>query len=321
MARAFLIDTDTASDDAVAMIMALRHPDVEVLGVTTVSGNVPLEQCVNNALYTVELCGSSVPVYAGADRPLAREPTHAFWFHGRDGLGDVGYRAEGRPADGSAIDFLVETLRARTGTTLVTLGPLTNIALAIASAPEIVAGVERCIVMGGAACTVGNVTPAAEFNIWADPDAARQVFHSGLPIEMVGWELCRGAATLDDEDMMFVRGFDTKLANFALDCNRVALVASRRQSGEPGLDLPDPVAMAVALEPKIVRRSSRCYVDIEAASDLTRGMTVVDQLDVTHDERNATVWGELRNRPPNVEVCWEIDVDAWKESLYRSLRS
>ncbi len=321
MPRKFVIDTDTASDDAVALIMALRHPDAQVLGITVVSGNVPLDQCVNNALYTVELCGAEVPVYAGADRPLLREPTHAFWFHGKDGLGDVGYQAQGSAAEGNAVDYLVETLRAERDVTLVTLGPLTNIALAIASAPEIVMNVERCIVMGGAACTVGNVTPAAEFNIWADPDAARQVFHAGLPIEMIGWELCRGDATLDAEDRAYVEGFDTELAQFTLDCNRTALIASQRQSGEPGLDLPDPVAMAVALEPKIATRTSDSYVDIETQSDLTRGMTVVDQLGVTHDERNTAVWGEIRERSPNARVCWEIDVPAWKESLYRSLRS
>ena len=320
MARKFLIDTDTASDDAVALLMALRHPDADVLGITVVSGNVPLDQCVNNALYTVELCGADVPVHPGADRPLLREPVHAFWFHGRDGLGDVGYRARGGPAGRYAVDFLVETLRTERDVTLVTLGPLTNIALALASAPEIVDAVERCVVMGGAACTVGNVTPAAEFNIWADPDAARQVFHSGLPIEMVGWELCRGPATLDDEDMAYVRGFGTELATFALDCNRTALIASKRQSGEPGLDLPDPVAMSIALDPKVAIRTSRHYVDVETVSDLTRGMTVVDQLDVTHDERNRAVWADLRARPANVEVCWQIDVLAWKESLYRSLR-
>jgi purine nucleosidase len=320
MSRKFVIDTDTASDDAVAMIMALRHPDVEVLGVTVVSGNVPVEQGARNAVFTVELCEAEVPVYVGAQRPLVREPAHAYWFHGRDGLGDVGYEPRGAPAEGSAVDFLVETIHANPGLTLVTLGPLTNIAIVLAGAPELATQVERCIVMGGAACTVGNVTPAAEFNIWADPDAAREVFRSGLPIEMVGWELCRGEATLDDEDRTYVRGFGTPFSDFALDCNRTALIASKRQSGEPGLDLPDPVAMAVALDPKVALRTSRCYVDVETTSDLTRGMTVVDELDVTHDERNLEVWRALRKGPPNVRVCWEIDVMAWKESLYRSLR-
>lgn len=322
MPRKFLIDTDTASDDAVALIMALRHPDVEVVAITVVSGNVPVDQGVRNALYTAELCGVDVPVHRGADRPLVRDAVYAYWFHGRDGLGDVGYPPPNySPAQAHAIDALVEAIRAIPGITLVTLGPLTNVALALEQAPEIVGNVDRCVIMGGAVCTVGNVTPAAEFNVWVDPDAARQVLHSGLSIELVGWELCRKQANLDDDDMAHVRSFGNPLADFTLDCNRTAIVANRRQSGDPGLSLPDPVAMAIALDPKICTRKSAHHVDVETGSDLTRGMTVVDALDVTHDERNQDVWSAIRAREPNVTICWEIDNSAWKESLYRALRA
>ncbi len=186
--------------------------------------------------------------------------------------------------------------------------------------PDIAGDVSRCVVMGGAACTVGNVTPAAEYNVWVDPDAASTVFHSGLPIEMVGWELCRGEATLSHEEMAMVKAFDTPLAHFAIDCNSMALEAARIQSGEKGLPLPDPVAMAIAIDPDICTRSSRHYVDVETESDLTRGMTVVDALDVVDDERNAPVWAELLGRDPNASVCWEIDIPAWKELLYSVLR-
>lgn len=319
MPRPFLIDTDTASDDAVAIIMALRHPDVEVKAITTVCGNVPLEQGTRNALYTVELCGADVPVYMGAARPLTREPAHAQWFHGRDGLGDMNYPAPTRqPAQGHAVETIIETARANPGLTIVTLAPLTNIALALANAPDIVNYVSRCVVMGGAACTVGNVTPAAEYNIWCDPEAARMVFHSGLPIEMVGWELCRGAAMLYPDEMAEVRAIGTPLAEFAIDCNRMAFKASVKQSGEGGLGLPDPVAMAVALDPAICTRKSRHAVEIETQSELTRGMTVVDQLNVTSDERNSGLWARAFHRG-NVHVCWEIDVPAWKALLRRSL--
>ncbi|MFQ5747347.1 MAG: nucleoside hydrolase [Gemmatimonadota bacterium] len=321
MARTFLIDTDTASDDAVALVMALRDPDVEVAAITVVAGNVSLEQGVRNALTTVELCGSDVPVHAGEAAPLARELVVAEFFHGRDGMGDVGYPPPARrAAPGPGVDVIVETVRATPGITLVTLGPLTNVARALERAPDLPDRVARCIVMGGSACTVGNVTPAAEYNVWVDPEAARAVFRSGLPIEMVGWELCRGEANLTDEEMASVRGFGTPLADFALDCNRTAIEANRRQSGDPGLSLPDPVAMGIALDPALCTRSGRHYVDVETGSDLTRGMTVVDALDVTHDERNAPVWGELRRGEPNVTVCWEIDIPAWKERLYRALR-
>lgn len=322
MSRTFLIDTDTASDDAVALVMALRSPEVNVAAITVVSGNVAVDQGVRNALYTVELCRGETPVYRGADRPLERAPMYGHFFHGRDGMGDVGYPPpRGRPHEGDAVDALIAAVRGSPGLVLVTLGPLTNVALAVQRAPEIVRLVDRCVVMGGAACTVGNVTPAAEFNLWVDPEAARIVFRSGLPIEMVGWELCRGRANLLPEEMEVVRGFDTPLAHFALDCNRTALAACRRQSCEPGLALPDPVAMAIALDPTICTRRSRHYVDIETAGGLTRGMSVVDLLGVTDDERNHATWKPVRDKGEgNALVCWEIDVPRWKEFLYAALR-
>ncbi|NNK48836.1 MAG: nucleoside hydrolase, partial [Gemmatimonadetes bacterium] len=172
----------------------------------------------------------------------------------------------------------------------------------------------------GAACTVGNVTPAAEYNVWVDPEAARAVFRSGLPVEMVGWELCRGSATLSEEEMERIRAFGTPVARFAMDCNTSALAAARLQSNEPGLTLPDPVAMAVAIDPSICTRRSLHYVDVETDSDLTRGMTVVDHLDVANDERNAPIWRELVERGRNAQVCWELDIPKWKELLYSVLR-
>ncbi len=322
MPRPLLIDTDTASDDAVALIMALRHPDVDVAAITVVSGNVSVDQGLRNALYTVELCEAEVPVYRGAAKPLNREATYAHFFHGQDGLGDQNYPLPTRtPAAGDAVEVLIETIRATPGIELVTLGPLTNVALAIQQAPDIVPRVSRCVVMGGAACTVGNVTPAAEYNIWVDPEAARIVFHSGLPIEMVGWQLCRLEANLMESEMAMIRDFQTTLARFTLDCNRTALEANRRQSGDPGLALPDPVAMAVTIDPSVCTHKSAHHVDIETQSDLTRGMTVVDALGIVSDERNYPVWNAITGRPPNVSVCWEIDIPAWKNMLYSVLRA
>lgn len=174
--RHFLIDTDTASDDAVAIIMALRHPDVSVEAITVVSGNVPVDQGAKNALYTVELCGAVTPVFRGEAAPLKREAEFAQYYHGQDGLGDQGYPdPHASPQPQHAVDAIIETVARFPGLTLVTLGPLTNVALAVQREPETMATVGRCVVMGGAACTVGNVTPAAEFNVWVDPDAAKIV--------------------------------------------------------------------------------------------------------------------------------------------------
>lgn len=319
--RSFLIDTDTASDDAVALIMALRQPNIEVKAITVVAGNVPLEQGTTNALYTAELCDADVPVYRGAARPLVRDLTTAQFFHGQDGLGDQNYPAPKRQAEAEhAVDAIIATIKANPGITLVTLGPLTNLALAVARAPEIANNVERCIVMGGAANTVGNVTPAAEYNIWVDPEAARRVFHSGLPIEMAGCELSTGAANIYPNEMERIRAFDTPLAHFALDCNRTGIATNQSWLGDPGLSLPDPVAMAIAIDPTICTRQSRHHVDIETNSALTRGMTVVDQLGVATDANNRPIWGSLVERPANVNVCWEIDIARWKQLLYASLQ-
>jgi purine nucleosidase len=318
--RTFLIDTDTASDDAVALIMALRAPDVDVRAITIVAGNVSLTQATRNALYVADLCGSSVPVYPGADQPMLREYMHAEWFHGKDGLGDHNYPAPSRaPEPTHAVDAIIETVRANPGLTLVTLGPLTNIGLAVARAPDIAAGIARCVVMGGAPCCEGNVTPAAEYNMWVDPEAARMVARSGLPIELVGWHLCRGAAALDAADIEHVLSLGTPLANFAIECNSTAMAAYHVQTGEDGICLPDPVCMALALDPTICTSSSEHYLEVETASDLTRGMTVVDRLNIAGNERNSLIWKQAVQGGHKAHIRWTIDVPRWKQLLYAAL--
>jgi len=320
MPRTFLIDTDTASDDAVALIMALRAPDVVVAAITVVAGNVDVHRATRNALYTVELCGAKVPVHSGAEKPLVRPRYDATWFHGRDGLGDHGYApARRQPHPKPGVDAIVETIGANPGLTLVTLGPLTNIALALSRRPEMATKVGRCVVMGGAPCCEGNVTPAAEYNIWADPEAARIVMSSGMPIELIGWHLCRGAAALSPADIDRTWKLNTPLARFAIECNSHAQHAYFVQTGEHGISLPDPVAMSIALDPSIGTNWSEHYVDIETASDLTRGMTVVDRLNVAADDRNHAVWAKVIAKNKRARICWTLDVERWKESLFAAL--
>ncbi|HEY3973565.1 MAG TPA: nucleoside hydrolase [Candidatus Sulfotelmatobacter sp.] len=320
MPRTFLIDTDTASDDAVAIIMALRASDVRVAAITVVAGNVPVAQATRNALYTVELCGANVPVYSGAAKPLLRAYENATWFHGRDGLGDHNYPAPRQsPQPAHAVDAIIETIEANPGLVLVTLGPLTNIALALSRQPSIAGKVSRCVIMGGNPCCEGNVTPAAEYNIWVDPDAAAIVMRSGLAVELIGWHLCRGEAVLTPSDIAQVEKFNTPLARFAIECNSHARVAYKIQTGEDGICLPDPVAMCLALDPAIGTDSSEHYVEVETESELTRGMTVVDRLNVADDERNRTVWTTAIAKG-RAKVCWTIDNRRWKEMLYRALR-
>ena len=307
--REFWIDTDTASDDAVAILMALRSEDIHVLGISVVSGNVPVDKGIRNALYTAELCGKQTPVYRGVAKPLVREPIWAYHFHGEDGMGNMNYPdAKLQLAEGHAVDRFIDAVRENPGKiTLVTLGPLTNIALAVSLAPDIAEKIQMCYTMGGAAATLGNRTPAAEYNIYVDPEAAKIVFDSGIPLMMVGWEHCREIANLSQEEIEKVLSFGTPYAKFAIECNEHSIARNRTWLNEPGLALPDPVTMAIAIDPSISTQDSKHYVDVEIKSEVTRGMTVVDQ---------KGVW----NKEPNIEVCWKINVPKWKELLYKLLK-
>jgi purine nucleosidase len=316
----FLIDTDTASDDAVALIMALRHPHIDVRAITTVAGNVTVDQAARNALYVTELCNSHAPVYIGAENPLTRPHAPADWFHGKDGLSDRGYAPQHRtPEKIHAVDAIIQTVDAKPGTVIVTIGPLTNLALALNKRPELVRNVSRLIIMGGNPCCEGNVTPAAEYNIWSDPEAARMVVRSALPVELVGWHLCRGRAVLTPTEIQQVLSYKTTIASFAIECNTRAIAAFHGQTGERGLSLPDPVAMAVAIDPTIVTSHSDHFLDIETQSELTRGMTVVDRLNVVHDERNRQLWTDQLAANRKARIHWTIDNRRWKNLLYSLL--
>lgn len=202
MSRHFLIDTDTASDDAVALVMAMQHSGVQIEAITVVAGNVPVDQGVQNALYTVELCGRSIPVHRGIPAPLMRPLETAQLVHGQDGMGDIGLPLTGRsPAPDHAVPVLIDSIHQHAGgITLVTLGPLTNVAAALQQDPSIGQDVVECVVMGGTGRRHGNVTPVAEYNFWADAEAAHIVFESGMPIRMVGWDISYSHSVLDPDD-------------------------------------------------------------------------------------------------------------------------
>ena len=301
--------------------MAMRAPDVQVVAITTVAGNVPVEQSTRNALYVVELCGAQVPVYAGADKPLLRPYQNATWFHGSDGLGEHGYPAPHRATEPlHAVDAIIQTVEANPGLVIVTLAPLTNLALALAKKPSIARQVGRCVIMGGAPCCEGNVTPAAEYNIWVDPEAARMVMLSGMPIELIGWHLSRGESVLNQREIESIEAFKTKLAHFAIECNSHARRAYKIQTGEDGISLPDPIAMCLALNPSVGTSWSEHYLDVETHSDLTRGMTVVDRLNLADDERNLPVWERVIRKGNKAKVCWTLDAQRWKGALFAALR-
>ena len=300
-----IIDTDTASDDAVALLMALNHPDAEVLALTVVAGNVPLDLAVQNALYTLELAGSTVPVYAGRAEPLARPLKTAQFVHGQDGMGDIGLPLSGRqPAAGDAVDVLVDLIQANEAgsLTLVTLGPLTNVAEAFSRQPSLAGRLHGIVIMGGTSDAVGNVSAVAEFNIWVDPEAAAIVFASGARITMVGWDISRTYATITPADAAELRRVGP-LGAFAMDIQRVVDTFATTTTGLDGFDLPDPIAMAVALDPSIATDVRLLDVVVETGGTYTAGQTVIDHLGID-------------GRAPNVHVV----VQASREAFLRLLR-
>jgi purine nucleosidase len=302
--RTLVVDTDTGSDDAVALAMALRHPDVEVAAITVTAGNVPLEQAVQNALYTREVAGGTAPVYVGRS---GAAPHTAQDVHGEDGMGDIGLPLAGREPDaGDAVEKLVELVRAAPGEIeLVTLGPLTNVGEAFSRAPDLAGKLRRLVMMGGTSDAVGNVAPVAEFNIWADPEAARVVFRSGAPIEMVGWDISRKYAVFTPEQSAWLAGLGP-VGEFCVAIQRRLIEFCATVTHLAGYDLPDPIAMAVALDPSVATEVGRFHVDVEVAGELTRGQTVVDRLGVGR-------------REPNVDVVLEASREAFERVVAQTL--
>jgi len=305
-----IIDTDTAGDDCVSLLIALRSPDVRVEAITINCGNVAFPQQVENALYTLEVAGmgGQVPVYPGCVHPLLHPHQTVEHIHGRDGMGDSFFpRATQRPEREHAVDALIRLVRERPGElTVIAQAPLTNLAMAARLAPDIVGKVKDLWVMGGTNNALGNDTPAAEYNIWCDPEAAKIVFGAGYPLTMVGWEICVRHAIMDDAATAEIERLNTPLSRFFLDINRVVRRFTTEQQGMAGTTHPDAITCAMAIDPDIMTSSARYFVDVETRGELTRGYTLVDIL------------GRL-GRTPNARVCLEADGERFRRTLMRVL--
>lgn len=307
MARRFLIDTDTASDDAVALVMALRESAISVEAITVVAGNVPLDQAVQNALYVVELCGAGVPVHPGRAEPLMRPLETAQGSHGEDGMGDIGLDLSGRAAAGEdAVDVIINTIMGSPGeVTLVTLGPLSNVAIALLREPLLAKAVAHCFTMGGAGSGPGNVTPLAEYNFWADPEAARIVARSGMPLTFIGWDISVASASFGPDEAQELQGLGP-LGEFSVDIQAVLDGYARKVLGIPGFDLPDPIAMAVAIDPAIAA-TRRCHVGVVIGDGPGRGKDIID-------------WHRVTGNESNVDVVTQVPRSSFVAMLHRLLR-
>lgn len=258
--RKIIIDTDTGSDDAAAIMMAVADPDIEILGVTTLGGNISLEQTTKNALQTLEVCGADIPVYPGASRPIFRNLVTAAGVHGNDGMGDQDLvHPVGKPQHQHAVDFILETIRKYPDEVeLVLLGPATNVALAIMKDRETMGHTKHIWSMGTAGFGPGNCTPVAEFNVYVDADSYAAVLTSGIPMTIMGFDLCLGQAAMQKEDLEYLKEASPAGA-FAAKCTTALLNYNLQKRGEYFVDLPDAVAMGVALWPDIVKEDVYAY--------------------------------------------------------------
>ena len=301
-----LIDCDPGHDDAMALLLALASPELELLGVSTVHGNQTLERTTANALRVLEFAGSDLPVAAGADRPLLREPAVAAEVHGETGLdGPDLPPPSGAPVAQHAVDFLAARLRdAGRPVTLIPTGPLTNVALLLATHPDAAERIERIVLMGGAIAE-GNVTPAAEFNIWIDPEAAARVFASGLDVTMIGLDVThRALMTAGHAERLRAAGrVGTLVAELWTFYNRF----HSRIYDLPGSPVHDAMAVAHVIRGDLVR-TRHVNVEVDCASELCRGRTVAD------------VWGRT-GRPANAHVGVDVDADAFLELLVERIAS
>ena len=313
-----IIDTDPGVDDALALLLAMRSPELQIDGITPVAGNVPLELTLPNALRLVEIAGrTDIPVAKGADRPLVRRLITAAYAHGENGLGGVQFpEPKTQPAPETAVQLIRRLVRAHPGEiSIIAIGPLTNLALAFREDRELPAMIRSLYLMGGS-LSGGNTTPAAEFNIYVDPEAARDVFHAGIPIVMVGLDVTR-KAVLREEHIQRLEAAQNPSAQAAGRITRAMWNRIQRANPGGGPVMHDSVAVGAFLDPAIVRLRDY-YVEVETAGEFTAGET----LGYTRApmRRSAPLVDgaakpEITEFKPNAKVATEIDADRFFELL------
>ena len=299
--RKIIIDTDPGQDDAFAILLALASPDeIDVLGITCVAGNVPLALTTRNARIVCELAGrSEMPVFAGADRPLKRKLVTAEHVHGKTGLdGPVMVEPTMALQAQHGVDFIIETLRREPAqtVTLCPLGPLTNIALAFQKAPDIIFRVQQIVLMGGGCFEGGNITPAAEFNIYVDPQAADIVFRSGVDLVVMPLDVTHKVLTTKPR-VAAIRALGSKVGEVAADWADFFERFDMAKYGSDGGPLHDPCVIAYLLRPGLFT-GRHINVEIEVQSELTMGMTVAD-------------WWGVSGRTPNAMFIGGVDADGF----------
>lgn len=294
--KKIILDVDTGIDDALAIIYAIESEQLDILGITGVNGNVPIELVMQNTQKILKLVGNEdINIYQGASHPLLTEQHHEYRVHGKDGIGNAldDMEVEDNISDVFAPDFMIEQARKHKGDiTFVMVGPLTNLALAVRKEPRLAEWVNEVVVMGGlvAESGKGNKLPNSEFNIFADAEAAKIVFHSGLNVKLVGLDVTL-KTFLTRERMEELKG--TKYYDFVVDSTEVFRGFSKMRYGLDGCALHDPLTIGVVLDSSIVD-TEKHFVEVETKSELSYGQTICD-------------FRNLWEKEPNVEVCLGVD--------------
>ncbi len=322
MSERVIIDTDPGIDDALAILLALHSPELQISAITTVSGNVPVEAATRNVFRIMSLTDSSpqFPVAQGAPNPLQKKPVYATGFHGDDGLGDLDRFRDntGSPrypepsmtisSRNAADEILYQLAATSQPITIIALGPLTNIAAAIKKDKAAMATVKRIVLMGGAIGVAGNITPAAEFNIYVDPHAAGLVFNAGIPLTVVGLDVTYQVKLTADDITTATATHNSTVSRFLIDCTKDVLESTAKRYGESKFFLHDPLAVGVVIDPSFVGTQAMS-VDIETQGDLTEGMTVADR---------RSIHPSLK-KPPTADVCINVDAPLFNAFFLKRL--
>ncbi len=307
--RKIFIDTDAGTDDAIALMMAFAATDIEIVGISGVGGNVPIERVMQNVLYVRDLCGSVCPVWQGAAKPLRRHLQTSDFIHGKDGLGDIGLPANGRMCnDGEAIQALARLIEECRGELeLLTLGPLTNIAQFCERFPDNINQIKHCYVMGGLVNLPGNITPFSEFNIWADPEAADIVLASGMSITMIGWDVTCQAAALRIEEVQALHDIGTEQGRISAAMQNTRIAWAEKNLDEVSVTLADPIATAIMLRPE-------CSIhQVRSAVRVLKG----------HDDNPRRGFVQLlhRSKRPKVKLVTMADQELFRKMMWEGLAS
>ncbi|WP_370302373.1 nucleoside hydrolase [Pseudooceanicola sp.] len=315
-----IIDTDTAGDDAFSILLALKAPHVTLEAITICNGNVPFDQQAENALYTLEVAGAggTVPLFKGCPRPMLRKPVDATEFFGADGMSDANFpKAKQRPEEGHAVEFLIDTIMSNPGEIeILAQAPLTNIATAYVKEPRIAKNLKHLWVMGGLDNSLGNTTPASEFNFYVDPEAAKIVVNAGFDLTLSTWTLTMNSGVLPDDKLRVIEGMDTPLSRFFMAISEAPFKRTKMRYGRPLSTHPDSLTCACAIDHAVMLETADCLVDVETQGELTRAYSSICTPLTAEEAKIDFLWPAAS---ANARVIRKADTNRFSDMLIAAL--